>query len=295
MTNWKERVEAELSRQRAVEMARPEQERLASETEKQIRAQRERQREQELMDRLVQFDALGIPQKLTDINRDILKGLGKLSTFRRGTSSEGLTTAGLSLSIVIPEIVEKTVPIEERVFGTYFITLSGDAAGENGGPSTPVIVKELGWHTVIVGHKIGGYSERSAIEHNLRIGYRHGSKYAQIGVTDLLIIIDPGVKLRDGWRIIRGDLRHEVTYALYGDRRPNDIFPDSNEPYAKGIVLTFPVADFDNGSVSNFIDDILIQSCAARLPRVDGWIRKRAEADAKIRDIQSRVGQVRPR
>lgn len=249
-TNWKERVGAELARQRAAEEARPEQERLEKEREEQVRIQRE----QELMERLAKFDSLGISQKLTDINRDILKGMGELNTFRREITSEGLATAGVSLSIVVPSVFEKQESIYKRVFGRYLHELwGGGVSGENSGSGTPYFVGRFGWHSEIVGYKTTGYRYQSPrVKNNLLIGYRSGvsSGVAQIGITDSLVKIDPGCNLRDDWRIMRGDIMPKIQYSDWGHQLIK-IFPDSSEPYAKGIVLTAPAVDFENGLVSN--------------------------------------------
>jgi hypothetical protein len=315
MTNWRERAEAELARQSAIQEQSQEalqiingQQKLAEATE----SQRIDQLQSEI-------DGLNIPQKLADINRDVLKGLGKVEvqpwSFLYYSSGPLTRTFLLEHSQFGPENVtaEERTRYEKK-FGSYDkVVHASSYMGESGETTTVETKRVFGWHDESVGQELTGGYDVSKRDCGLVIIIHPNpsSNETSVLISDHFGFAgNPNIPTNNGWEI-RSFTRNAGRYdpaGIYG--KPFDYSEistiiglrdgiyDSRNGEARlvsrigrsssGLVVSFP---HSKDNIRLVIDALLLQSCAARLPHVDEWLRERQLADIKIKDIQSREGQ----
>ncbi len=293
MKNWKERAEALLAQQRTAEAAQGASNEAT--TERLIGLGRTR---------ISELDAsLGIHQKLEDINRDVLRGLGEIHVKDPVVAPEK-AYRGITLAVHSGcEIRERMEEVYEHLYGKHSVPRS--SGGENGGTTTYWNVDEIGWYDRLVGQRLAGFYDSHSANLDIAIYYKvlPESDCAEVGISDPywedLRNLAVGILLDSGWKITENPgkynaYRLDAETHFLGDR---DLPKWSRSTYSDTgnyVGISFPYSQRDSGTLGNIIDLVLLRACANRLPYIDEWVQKRAEAEIKIRDIQSRIGQFTP-
>ncbi len=308
MSNWKERAEAELARlntikeaQRAEAEAIARQQKLVQEAEEQRKAAEEQQRIEIGRAKLVQFDALGISQKLVEINKDVLRGIGKVEIGNAiVTPKKAQQVVTLQFPIPNPNSVgEVKEDVWERAFGRIEVWGNGWASGggedRQGYNTSYRIGTRLGWFEKYVGKRIiGGYCS-PIYKRSLDVAYYTNleSGDTKFGIDDgyYPLIIPPDVVIDKDWEIANASIEPEEEVPF--NFRPYDVGLHDKKP-KYGICVSFPYDKYDAGVLNTLIDPFLLKLSTAYLSNIDGWIKDKMEVDAKIREIQSRVGQIYP-
>ncbi len=301
MKNWKEATEALLAQQRAAE--------AAQKAGNQVTAER-------LIEightRMAELDSsLSIGQKLKDINRDVLMGIGEVEV-ENAVVTRSMAYRGIWLHLSTGEFIEEQIePVYQHLYGKHKVEHRG-ADMRDGGTEYTYHSEEDGPYDAHVGSKLTGFT-------------RHGSDNASIGVyygiypdTESMIIgmADSFLILSDANRLASLSIRElemlgsragwEVRFTPKNDKFPppyhspydssTHYLGDSKLPRWDGsyIEIQLPYRGDNLRFVVALLDSFLLQASAGRLPHVSEWIRNKAEAEAKIRNIQGRIGHVTP-
>lgn len=234
---------------------------------------------------LANFNRLGIPQKLREINQQIYYGLGEVVTYgdyQKINRHDEITVrevTGISECLEfemldIYRIHEITLPIYSRRFGKYIKTIP-DSDWSDTPHYGPSYKDAFGWHEELTREQTTGYeiwnnptvsSIGVGLQSNLAkdtSGIGFGDEYGTIKL--------PAVRVPSTWKVEQRDISHGY--------------------------INFPSNEFDTAFLGSIIDNCLAQSVASRLRdrnQWNEWIQKRREALDKIASINYRIGQVRP-
>jgi hypothetical protein len=306
MPNWRERAGTELTRIRVEEEAKraeteaiAAQQKLALEVQEQRRIAEDQAKIETGRVKLGQFDVLRFSQPLADINKDVLRGIGKVKIGDAiVTPKKAQQIVALQFSYPNPHRVEEeTVDVYEKRWGEYYVSEDrGSYSSPDGWKQSSVTKTKHGFIDTLVGKRIvGGYCG-SITERSLEIAYYINleSGDTKIGVEDgyYPLIIPDDVVLNKDWEITNASIEPE-------EEVPFNFRPYTrgfgNETYPKyGVCVSFPYDKYDAVALNTLIDPFLLKLSMGYLSSIDGWIKDRMEVDAKIREIQSRVGQIYP-
>lgn len=296
MSNWKERAEAELAAQRVIEGAREiEGEQLRAKAAERLKIG------------LSLLEELDFSGKLADINTDILNGDGEIK-------AEDVVIGGKQygrFELLVPskyvEVTEKTEPVYERRYGHYQVKVGEEVDiwqhTPNNAGTVGIYEDRVGWQTFEVGKKIIGWNKRPKFpmliiydttgSFDSKIGIEAESGYAKQLPTSDTVYPDTG------WRMTQATSRYNTMFRMVGDDNPRNHFRgDSNAPQWKRYYTEIIVPNVQSASqmLGVLVESVLLQACINLRKKFpdDFFQEMRAEDDARIRDIQSRVGQVRP-
>jgi len=264
MSNWKERAEEAAARKIEENAQRDKSLQKIGEQRSAARVSEERGLTSIGEARLREFDKLGIPKKLADINRDVWRNLGKLKVIR-GVTPFG---AGNSISLVYTradDVSEDRETVTALRLGSYEESRTEGSMGEH----YTVSERKFGLHDEGVGYRVVGMVRYIRGEVPLSVNFFTDPKsdLIQIKIQDAATVINPpALDLREGWKVTKGN---------YGD-----------------VLVSFHEGNNNPKLLAQIIDDALLQSCVGRLPLIDQWEKERLEAERKTREIQSRVGQI---
>ncbi|MCL6096408.1 MAG: hypothetical protein M1444_01855 [Patescibacteria group bacterium] len=288
MSTWKEKTQEELERiageaaQRAEDRANQ-----ALETE----TANQRLTEARLA-RIAELDtSLEIPRKLTEINEDVLGNLGNVDV-----GSLRITDKGASRQVVLNfslsmTVEEKTEAVKKRRFGRHTESYRGE------GPNGLVWEREweeTGWYDETVGYKTTGLYRVGGSRFPMAVLYSSPEpEQGKITIMDSIATLkvwDLKSLLGNNWRFTAIPKPYPYNF---GENEPRFYNSDLSRLPGSYVEIVFPYDQRDSELLGAIIDNVLLQSCVARQRYVEGEIQSRADTDAKIRDIRSRIGQVK--
>lgn len=285
MSNWKERAEVELARQKEQVVTD------TSDKEKEIRydsfsSPADQQLYSFEKDKFAEFDQLEVIRKFEAITREVLNGSGEVSTDIIHNDEpdffnyvlDGVRAKKVSLCYLGLSTAEIAIIIKEK-----FVTKTGryseyPNAGTNqsGEYYLGREVRRFGKHQESVGYLIAGATPTEAHPmHPLSVRYEFSYSKDNTGK-------DCRIKEQ---RLIIEDYFSET------DFRKAEIFPLSSSVNINPQSIAVDMSWMKFEQMSPLIDAALLQSCVARLPYIRDWEEDTKSAQAKVKKINSRIGE----